>query len=427
MKNIEQILKESLENHELPYDEAAWESLSKRLDGSTPSPFYRKWWVAASVGTVLVGSALFFTLNSQSESSKNTKETTPVITQNTTTPQTGSQTENRLNTTNNANPQTNTHQSEEHLNPGTQSTPIDHTNYQNTEVTQVAQNSKDASSQKSGANQNNIPFTVKNTQNENNGPKEVAYLPVILDQTNLCIGDEIEITNPNETLPISVIQNNRTQIIKAGSKRTFTANSEGVIEVVSGKNTQTITVNKPSDKLYISADQTILYNDGVPSIEFNVSGAENAVQWSVEKYHSEVQNGNLIVHPYIGKEITVKATSKDLNGCTVSETKTISIKEEYNLQAANSFNINSSDSRNNKFMPYALTERNTAFELTILDAKSGRVLYKTNDASNGWDGTDMQTGSLAQVNSTYIWRVMMKNPLPGEPKVYNGTIVLLNN
>lgn len=426
MKNIEQILKESLENHELPYNEAAWESLSKRLDGSTPSPFYRKWWVAASVGTVLVGSALFFTLNSQSESSKNTKETTPVVSQNTTTSQTGSSAESRLNTTNNTNPQANAPQTEEKSTISNQSTPIEHINYQNSEVTHVAQNSKDASTQKNTTGQN-TQNAVKNPADENNNAPKESYLPVLLEQTSLCIGDEIEITNPNETLPISVIQNNRTQLIKAGSKRTFTANSESGIEVVSGKTSQTITVNKPSDKLYISADQTILYNDGVPSVEFNVSGADNAVQWSVEKYHSEVQNGNLIVHPYTGKEITVKATSKDLNGCVVSETKTISIKEEYNLQAANSFNINSSDSRNNKFMPYALTERNTPFELTILDAKSGRLLYKTNDASNGWDGTDMQTGSLAQVNSTYIWRVMMKNPLPGEPKVYNGTIVLLNN
>lgn len=425
MKNIEQILKESLENHELPYNEAAWESLSKRLDGSTPSPFYRKWWVAASVGTVLVGSALFFTLNSQSDSSKNTTETTPVVTQNTTTSQTGSSSEIGLNT-NNTNPQANTHQAEEKSAAGTQSAPIEHLNYQNSDVNAIAQNSKDASSQKNAVN-TNTQNTVKTTVDENNNKPKETYLPVLLEQTSLCIGEEIEITNPNETLPISVIQNNRTQIIKGGSKRTFTASSEGGIEVVSGKNSQTITVNKPSDKLYISADQTILYNEGVPSVEFTISGADNAVQWSVEKYHYEVQNGNLIVHPYTGKEITVKATSKDLNGCTVSETKTISIKEEYNLQAANSFNINSSDSRNNKFMPYALTERNTAFELIIVDAKSGRVLYKTNDASNGWDGTDMQTGSLAQVNSTYIWKVVLKNPLPGEPKAYGGTIVLLNN
>lgn len=425
MKNIEQILKESLENHELPFNEAAWESMSKRLDGTTPSPFYRKWWVAASVGTVLVGSALFFALNSQSDGEQTTKNSTAVVSQNSTTPQTNSQSESRLNTNNNVNPQTNTPQTENHSVNGTQSAPITHTNPMNVDANHIAQPSKETTPK------NTTPQSSQGTPSkgtpDNNGEQKTNYLLVSLAQTSVCVGDEIEISNPNPDLAISVIQNNRTQIISGGSKRTFTANSEGVIEIVSGKTTQTITVNKPADNLYISADQTILYKDGIPTVEFNVSGSDNSVKWSVEKHHSEVENRNLIVHPYVGKEITVKATSKDLNGCTVSETKTISIKEEYNLRAANSFNINSSDSRNNRFMPYALTERNTAFELTILDAKSGRILYKTNDASNGWDGTDMQTGSLAQINSTYIWRVVMKTPLPGEPKAYNGTIVLLNN
>ena len=84
MKNIEQLIKESLENHELPYNEAAWESMSKRLDGTTPSPFYRKWWVAASIGTVLVGSSLFFALKSN-EAEKPEKHT-PAVSQNTTIP-----------------------------------------------------------------------------------------------------------------------------------------------------------------------------------------------------------------------------------------------------------------------------------------------------------------------------------------------------
>ncbi len=425
MKNIEQIFKESLENHELPYNEAAWESLSKRLDGTTPSPFYRKWWVAASVGTVLVGSALFFTMNSQSDSKQTAKENTSVVSQNTPVPQTGSLAEPRLNSTNNANPQPNVSQIEDRSLNGVQSAPITHTNPANVEVNNSSQSSKETTPKNTTSL--GIQGTPSKGTTDNGGEQRTSYLPVLLAQTSVCIGDEIEISNPNADLAITVIQNNRTQIVSGGSKRTFTANSEGVIEVISGKTTQTITVNKPADNLYISADQTILYKDGIPTVEFSVSGADNSVKWSVEKHHGEVENRNLIVHPYVGKEITVKATSKDLNGCTVSETKTIFIKEEYNLRATNTFNINSSDPRNNRFMPYALTERNTAFELTILDAKSGRVLYKTNDASNGWDGTDMQTGSLAQINSTYIWKVVMKTPLQGEPKEYKGTIVLLNN
>ncbi|AEA45130.1 hypothetical protein [Fluviicola taffensis] len=415
MKNIEQIIKDSLENHEMPYDGAAWEAMSKRLDGTTPSPFYRKWWVAASIGTVLVGSSLFFGLNNQTDSSKTADANAPVATKTNTTTPTNNQADNRFDT--HTNPQTNT--------PNEQ---------------QVATNSVDKTQQsaKPHVTPNQIlevtPLSgfyiepIISTKNDSGNPsnEQKNYLPVQLAQTNLCIGDEIEITNPNDALSISVIQNNRTQLIKPGGKRVVTANVEGTIEVVSGKNTQTIAVNRPSDKLYISADPTVIYNNGIPSVEFTGSGAESTIHWTVEKYHGEVQNGNFIVHPYTGKDITVKATSKDLNGCTVTETKTISIKEEYNLQAVNAININSGDSRNNRFMPYALIERNIAFELYIYDAKTGRVIYKTNDTSNGWDGTDMNTGSLVQASSVHLWKVIIKNPLPGEPKEYKGTI-LVNN
>jgi hypothetical protein len=422
MKNIEQLIKESLENHELPFNEAAWESMSKRLDGTTPTPFYRKWWVAASIGTVLVGSALFFGLRAQSEASKSTHESAPAVSQNSPAASSGVSSENRFKAEQRPSENNASQTAEKQVVNTVYTAPNELTHTINQEPVQsykVEQNPKTTSTQTGSSPVKNAPDEHTNTQKE-------IYLPIVLAQTSLCIGDDIEITNPNETLPVSVIHNNRTQLIKGGAKRTFTATAEGVIEIVSGKNTQTITVNKPSDKLYISADPTLLYENGVPSVEFSISGAENAVQWSVEKYHSEVQNGNLIVHPYTGKEIAVKATSKDANGCTVTEKKTITIKEEYNLQAVNAININSADPRNNRFMPYALIERNAAFEMTIIDAKSGRVVFKTNDVSNAWDGTDMNTGSLAQTNITYVWKVTLKNPLPGEPKVYNGTI-LLNN
>jgi hypothetical protein len=421
MKNIEQIIKESLDSHELPYNEAAWDSLSKRLDGTTPSPFYRKWWVAASIGTVLVGSALFFAMNSQSDSPKTTENNTPVITQNTTTTQTSNQKENRLNTT--ITPQTNTLKDQEitSQNDINQSksaeSSVKHHTGTNTLLSETVNNSGDSQNK----------TVIGNGEQPTNGtPENKNYLPVTLAKTNLCIGDDIEISNPNEALSISVIQNNKTQTIKPGGKRVITANTEGIIEVVSGKSTQTISVNKANDKLYISADPTVIYDNGIPSVEFTVSGSESTIQWNVEKYYGEVHNGNFIVHPYTGKDITVKATSKDLNGCTVTETKTISIKEEYNLQAVNAINVNSGDSRNNRFMPYALIERNIGFELYIYDAKTGRVIYKTNDISNGWDGTDMNTGSLVQSNSLHLWKVIIKNPLPGEPKEYKGTI-LVNN
>lgn len=418
MKNIDQIIKKSLENHELPYNEAAWESMSKRLDGTTPSPFYRKWWVAASIGTVLVGSALFFSLNSKSESSKAPEHNAPIANETNTTSQTNSTPENRLNSNNT--PQTNT---------------LNENQNRSNSTEKVEENIKPLSIQNEVAevspSKSTNPAVIINQKNDfsnsNHGTPsdQKNYLPVLIPQTTVCIGDEIEITNPNDGLSISVVQNNRTQVIKAGGKKVITANNEGIIEVVSGKTVQTITVNKANDKLYISVDPTLLYEDGIPAIRFTVSGNNNPVHWAVEgKSPYETENGVLIVHPYKDKEISVSATSKDQNGCSVVEAKMIRLSEDYNLNAQEAIDLNSSDSRVSTFMPHALKERNTPFELYIYDAKSGRVIYKTTDASAGWNGVDNNTGEVLKNGTVVLWKVLLGNPNPGEPREYKGTIVI---
>jgi hypothetical protein len=419
MKNIEQIIKKSLENHELPYNEAAWESLSKRLDGTTSSPFYRKWWVAASVGTVLVGSALFFALNSQSESAQ-TKENVPVISQNTTTEQTNNHSVNRLDKNEDLNPQTNTHQTEKQVSNGAQSTPVENGNNQNNENHLVQTSKGDANS----ATQNS-QGSLK-SPSEDGGAQKTNYLPVNTNKNRYCIGDEIEIANPNDNASVSVIQNNKTiLLVKPGTRKVFTASNEGTIDLVIGNQKQTISVSKPSSDLYISVDPTLLYEDGVPAIRFTVSGNNSPVHWAVEKHPFEkTENGALIVHPYKGKEISVSASAKDQNGCVVVEPKTITLSEDYNLNAQEAIDLNSNDSRVSTFMPHALKERKTPFELYIYDPKSGRVIYKTTDVSAGWNGVDSNTGEVLKNGTVVLWKVVMGNPNPGEPREYKGTIVI---
>ncbi len=423
MKNIEQILKESLENHELPFNEAAWESMSKRLDGTTPSPFYRKWWVAASVGTVLVGSALFFGLNAQSDAEQTAKNSTPVVSENSANPQTNTHSEARLNTTNNATPQTNTPQAENRSVNGTQSAPIAQTNTPNADAGHTAQTSKETI-QKNSTSQGSQGTSSKGNP-DNNGEQKTTVLAATSNKAKYCVGDDIEIGNPNETVSVSVIQNNKTILtVKPGTKKTFVAANEGAVDLVVGNQKQTIYISKPTSDLYISVDQTLLYENGIPAISFTVSGNNTPVHWTTEKHPGEVANGTFIVHPYSGKEVSVTASSKDLNGCSVTETKRITLPETYNLNAPKGIDMNSSDSRVSTFMPHALKERNTPFELYIYDAKTGRVIYKTTDSSAGWNGVDTNTGEVLANGSMVLWKVVLGNPNPGEPREYKGTIVI---
>lgn len=422
MKNIEQLIKESLDNHELPYNEAAWESMSKRLDGTTPSPFYRKWWVAASVGTVLVGSALFFALNSQSESTDQTKNTMSVVSRNAENPQVKNQ--DKTQTSQNTIPQTHIPHIEENqaIVFQDETTPKNHQHlnpvHSNGNQKGEPINRKDNEGQPA-SNQNSKP-TIADAN-----PSKNSLLPAIFNKSKYCIGDEIEITNPNENTTVQVLQNGKSLLtVKPDTKKTLIASSEGSIDVLVGNQKQTVYVNGTTTDLYIHVDPSLIYENAIPAVRFNVSGNDNPVHWKVEKHTGEVENGTFIVHPYKGTEISVSVSSKDQNGCLVVENKTISIPEEYNLNASKALDVNASDVRFNTFMPYALKERNTPFELYIYDARSGRVIFKTSDVSNGWNGVDSHTGEMLKNGSTVLWKVIMKNPNPGEQREYNGTLVL---
>lgn len=415
MKNIEQLIKESLENHELPFNEAAWDSMSKRLDGSTPTPFYRKWWVLASLGTALVGSALFFALQNQSnhkkiDSQKSSSTTTIAANK--------SQNKSTASTKNDATVQhanSNSH-AETHVNT-THTTTVTNGNV----TTDKFENRQyESHSQSTNEHTSSIPQSVEKEVKTSPAPN---LLPVQIAKTTVCLGENIVLVNPNQAEIFVSIDGAKTRLSKKETY-SYTVSQEGTIEIVSGTSKQLVSVVKPIDRLYISVDESLIYSEGIPSLEFEIAGNDNSIKWTVENHPFEVVKNKLFVHPYQGQTVEVKATSKDLNGCTISETKKIELDEAYNLQAVTGFKPNSDDPRTNRFMPYALTQRNCAFELTIFDSKTGNILYKTNDATAGWDGKNNQTGEVLKPGTSSLWKVVLKDPNPGEPIEYKGVITI---
>lgn len=113
------------------------------------------------------------------------------------------------------------------------------------------------------------------------------------------------------------------------------------------------------------------------------------------------------------------------NGCWSEITKNISVESDYNLLAVTGFNPESSDSRNNTFLPFALleSERNVPFKMEIIDPRTGEVIFETQSASQPWTGVNSKTNQMTPPNSTYIWRVILKEKAKGELKnIYQGTI-----
>lgn len=422
MKDIERIFKEALDQHEVPYQSGAWEAMAKRLDGTTPTPFYRKWWFAATVGTILVSSSTYFMLREETAKPKqeitqndvktpvsSNEATTPLaennpVTASGTTAST-SDVPTELNTVAPANTYDN----------GTAPAPNDNLTNKTT-----------ATNPHKGTTPNtttSIPTTPKTPID---GEKPAASYAALSLPERVCFNDTWEFTNPNDQETVYVTAPSGKQIaVKPGKTVQISANQEGAIEVLSGTQKQEIVVVRSNSKLYINIDSYVIFDNGIPTLTFKASGNENPVQWETSAKGFEIQNGELLVHPYQDKQVTAIARTTDMNGCEVEEKTTLRVEQTYNLMAPTGFYPNDFDQRKNRFMPYALTKRNVGFELIIVDPNNGGIVFKSNDATHGWDGIDQRTGEMVPENSVWPWRVILQQPNQGENKEYTGTITRL--
>jgi hypothetical protein len=400
-QDIEQLIKETLNDHSLPYESGAWEAMAKRLDGTTPSPFYRKWWFAASVGTVLVSSATYFAL-------KQTEKKSVV---------------SNVTLATNEIPQ-----------PAVSKSIVPNTNPTRKQIDQNVVSTETEIFTKE------IDFTLTDPQTIidffeqqhtiGNG-EAVGLLPAEINSTferlilpkSCCLNEELIITNPNDIEFITVISPTGKKTIIAPKETAKIATTElGNIRVQSGDHVDEIMLSASENHLYTDIDPSLLYENGIPTLKFTVSGAENIVHWHSNVVGTENRNEQFIVHPYTERNVSVTVETKDKNGCTISDTRTIRIADDYNLLAPTGFTPLDNDVRTNRFMPYALTERNVGFELVIIDTKNGGILFQTQDATNGWDGIDKRTGEMVPMGSIWAWRVILKNPNIGEKSEYSSTI-----
>lgn len=402
-ENLERIIKQQLENYELPYDGGAWEQFSKRLDGTPSTPFYRKWWFAASIGTVLVSSATYFALNSNESTNNQVAPKTEQIVSN-----------------NESNHSTGTAVSENQIGQSAVTTST-------TNTTEGSENTQTYTPNVTSDEPERIQFIapdiikIPEVLPIDPNPQYTRFVKLTL-PTAVCLNESFTIENPNDQVVTVTYPNGRTKLIQPKQSAEIKSSKSGAIQVETGRSTESITVNEATAQLYIDVDASLLYENGIPTLKFDVSGTDQSVSWESNVAATTSDKNHLVVHPYTEREVKVTANSTDANGCAVTENKTVTLNEVYNLMAPTGFNPSGGDSRTNQFIPFALTMRDTPFEMVIMDPNNMTVLYKTSDATQGWNGIDSRTGQLVPTGSTWLWKVVMKKPLLGEPSEYKGLI-----
>ena len=424
-ESIEKSIKNSLENHEMPYNGASWTAMQAKLDAKMPvqpkSNF--KFYVAASA-IIVVAVASFVALNNFgndsteeivksaqnvdsnviSESNKIENNTTPEIKTNTDDVSTV--------LTNEIVNQESDSDNSQH---STQANPID-----NSSVSEQSQ-------------RNAYPIAVFDSNDHNAigsgdsdvSRNEITSKPIILPTiSNVCEGDVIKVENKNN-VALVIEGNDLHFIVPANSKRTVRTKSTGNHTISAlDKNDSTKSKSffvKANPAVDFSIDTDTKFEGGIPStsVQSIVPGKEFSWIFNGQKTSGRTSTA----HFYTKGDHEITLTVKGSNGCAASLTKSIYIDQKYNLMAVNSFMPASTDFRKNTFMPYALTERDTKFTLIIIDPIDGHVVYQTNDATAGWNGTDISNGSLVSYESAYIWKVILENPEVNENNEYVGNII----
>lgn len=415
MRDIEDLFKESLKDHELPYNKEAWSKMNKKLDaGNSGSSNGFKWILGAAGAALIVATYLFMGTSEAPQKAQaevlQTEKEESVETINEIQREATEQSETDI-----VNQEVEKEGSvviidccddivvQESSNEETNVEPLAETELQQPVYREVAKNPSSTLESKAPLRFStpkdhclNQAFSYSNTN------KEMIY--VLSPQEN------IEEIAANETLEFKLDEKGIYQIGIFNQEEEFTASVSFKVH--------------EAQSIQVTADDYLNFENGLP--ELNVQAfSDNTLSWYVNNKKVAKSGKKENFYLFDKGSYAIKAMTKDANGCQSSDKVSFYVEKNYNLLAVNAFTPNSFDDRNTTFMPFALTTRNTPFKMIIIDPSNGAVIFETTSASQAWQGVNKNTGELVKENTSFVWKVVLQNPEQGESPEYMGTVVRL--
>jgi len=411
MRNIEDLFKNSLKDHELPYNPSAWAKMSKKLDSKNFGSNGALKWSIGIAGIVLIAAVYFFT---QKDPVSEKVQIAVII----------NKYEN---------------QTIENLEEKKEQT-VDFVSDKSTTKKNILKIETPPLKEAKPANpvhETNINEKVTNLK----PPvfREVATLNIEPEKTNSplkfdkprdhCLGEKLTYTNVNNKVIYILSPSEELEEIGSSNKTTLPLYEIGTYQIgILNKDqifvgAESFNVSR-AKQLQINTDNYLNFENGLPVLNVQAL-TEKEVKWLVNGKKIQ-ENGNSNSCLLFDKgNYNIKASYKDENGCQSTDEISFFVEKNYNLLAVNAFTPNSSDHRNNTFMPFALTKRDVAFNMIIIDPTNGAVIFKSSNAGQPWKGINKNTGDLVDENKSFVWKVVLQNPEIGERPEYMGTVVRL--
>lgn len=156
-----------------------------------------------------------------------------------------------------------------------------------------------------------------------------------------------------------------------------------------------------------------------PEVEFqNLTTYYDHLEWDFT--NEKVENKNSVKRLYRDKgRFQIGLIVTNHFGCKDSIYKDLIIENDYNLLAPVSFSPND-DGLNETFLPEALTFLNKDFSMQIINTKSGRQVFETQNIESPWNGKQDNSGAVLKAG-IYAWTVVFE-----DGSIYTGTVKLLS-
>ena len=416
-KNIDELIKSALEGHEMPYDNNAWNSFEKKLNKpNAPIKPFKFWFFGTSIIAVItISSLLYFSSKQEENNDKPVEKKTEVIeksnSQSTTSKKTKSEKTKGIQ---DEKISSNELEAKEDDKKETKTNLI----LQEVNEVLVKEITKDLK----------LDEEMPNPKKGNSVNTKKVTEPDVPSFSNKCLGENLKVINKNDESMTLIFPSGKKVSVADSATEDIKLSEEGKYELlVNSKQKETYNsffsvFENPRASLIV--EDELNYETGLPIIRGEVQTFEETIKWKVDKVVSANSSKAKTAAFYFFEkgqfELEVIVTND--KGCSSTEIKTIIISEDYNLLAVNAFNPLSDDRRKNTFMPYALTKRNSAFSLIIIDTDDGGIVFESSDTSNPWDGIDKRNGQLVNKNKAFIWKVTLSSPEKNEKSVYKGTI-----
>ncbi|MBL4668122.1 MAG: PKD domain-containing protein [Flavobacteriales bacterium] len=417
MDNFDEIIKQKIDQFEVPYNDAHWAEMNGKLNAIRAAKIKTAiLGIAVAISIIAISSYIIFT-----PSEKQTIEDNTLITEDITT-------KTSINNT-----------SETKI-----STKNKHKKNIKNEIQIETIEEKPLITIKDAIN-----TTINNPENKiepsnkflkDKTPEKLlnkANAEFIVYNNKVCLGEEVSFESLENNLPVSYIWNFGDGTISYEKNPKHVYNSSHIYSVSltllnrqTGEETTTIQndvitiLSNPNAKF--SYTETSISHDNnklkYPYTILNIDEPNklNSYTWNFGNEEASTSLTGKTIYKKKGKVYTASLVAKNNNnGCITKSTIKILNKNGLDLFAPSGFTPNNNGG-NETFIPKALLGWDVQFEMIIINT-SGKTIYKTTNRDEPWNGKINNTGQVLN-KGVYFWQVITfdaeKNPHRHHGKIH---------